>query len=581
MSSPTAAAAEDLRQTLRRIDGRGYKAYKDIKGCYRFDRFTFCIDHVQGDPFAAPSRVHIEVDAETAGFPRWTCESPGGRGRSREIAARDYITRRFAEAARRIAAGHRGTGKGGIIEIDRPGQEVLERTSAFIGEGGVEIRFFVGLPAFGRKIAGRHAEAMLLDEVPEIVAEAAFFGALDDDELRRHVEVVEDADALRSRLPELGLVAFVADGAILPRRSGIDQRPMAAGEAVAFEAPASLRVSVDLPNRGEVSGMGIAEGITLIVGGGYHGKSTLLSAVERGVYDHVPGDGRELVVSDPSAFSVRAEDGRRIEKTCITPFISGLPGGRDTDAFSSEDASGSTSQAANIIEALEAGAEVLLIDEDTSATNFMIRDHRMQELIHDRDEPITPFIDKVRLMHSELGVSTILVLGGSGDYFDVADRVIAMRDYRPIEVTQEAQDIAARFRTERRPEGGETFGPRTKRAPEPHSIDPRKGKREVKLTPRGTSTLGFGTYTVDLSAVSQIVDPSQTRAIGWALARLASRADGKLTVADLVAETEELVRKEELDALTGRPASDLAAFRGLELAAALNRLRSLSVARRT
>ncbi|MFO7782863.1 MAG: ABC-ATPase domain-containing protein, partial [Spirochaetia bacterium] len=170
--------AEDLRQTLRRIDGKGYKAYKDIKGCYRFDRFTFCIDHVQGDPFAAPSRVHIEVDAETAGFPRWTYEPyerPGGVGaaRSREIAARDYITRRFAQAARRIAAGHRGTGKGGIIEIDRPGQEVLDRTSAFIGERGVEIRFFVGLPAFGRKIAGRHAEAMLLEEMPEIVAEAA------------------------------------------------------------------------------------------------------------------------------------------------------------------------------------------------------------------------------------------------------------------------------------------------------------------------------------------------------------------------------------------------------------------------
>ena len=578
--------AEDLRRTLRRIDGKGYKAYKDIKGCYRFDRFTFCIDHVQGDPFAAPSRVHIEVDAETAGFPRWTYEPPAPKAapergpRSREIAARDYITRCFAQAARRISAGHRGTGKGGIIEIDRPGQEVLERTSAFIGEKGVEIRFFAGLPAFGRKIAGHHAEAMLLEEVPEIVAEAAFFAALDEEDLRRQVEVVEDADALRSRLPELGLVAFVADGAILPRRSGIDQRPMASEEAVAFESPASLRLEVELPNRGRISGLGIGTGVTLIVGGGYHGKSTLLSAVERGVYDHVPGDGRELVVSDPSASSIRAEDGRRIEKTCITPFISGLPGGRDTDAFSSEDASGSTSQAANIIEALEAGATVLLIDEDTSATNFMIRDHHMQELIRDRDEPITPFIDKVRLLHEELGVSTILVLGGSGDYFDVADRVIAMRDYRPVEVTSEARDIAARFRTDRRPEGGETFGPRSERAPEPRSIDPRKGKREVKLTPRGTSTLGFGTYTVDLSAVSQIVDPSQTRAVGWALALLASRADGRRTVAELVAETEELVREEGLDALTGRPASDLAAFRGLELAAALNRLRSLSVARR-
>ncbi|MFP4373256.1 MAG: ABC-ATPase domain-containing protein [Spirochaetaceae bacterium] len=572
--------SEDLREKLRRIDGRGYKAYKDIADRYRFESYTLSIDHVQGDPFASPSRVHIEVDARTAGFPSWSYVSPddGRRGsRSREIATRDYITRRFAGAARRIAAGHRGTGKGGLIEIDRPGQEVLERSSAFIGGAGVEIRFFVGLPAFGRKVAGGHAEAMLLEEVPAIVAEAAFFAALDESELRRHVEGVEDADVLRSRLPELGLVAFVAEGAVLPRRSGIDQRPMAAGEAVAFESPPSLRVGVDLPNRGRVTGLGIREGVTLIVGGGYHGKSTLLSAVERGVYNHVPGDGRELVVSDPSAVGIRAEDGRRIEKTCITPFISGLPGGRNTDAFSSDDASGSTSQAANIIEALEVGAHVLLIDEDTSATNFMIRDHRMQELVHDRDEPITPFIDKVRVMHAELGVSTILVLGGSGDYFDVADCVIAMREYRPSDVTRQAWEIAARYPTDRRAEGGDTFGRRAQRAPDPRSIDPRKGKREVKLTPRGTSVLGFGTYTVDLSAVSQIVDPSQTRAIGWALARIAARADGRRSVADLVAEIEELVREQGLDALAGRPVSDLAAFRGLELAAALNRLRSLRV----
>jgi predicted ABC-class ATPase len=564
--------AEDLRSALRRLDGRGYKAYKDITGRYRFDRFTLCIDHVQGDPFAAPSRVHIEVDGQTAGFPAWTTQS-----RSRWIATRDFVTRRFAAAARRIAAGRRGTGKGGLIEIDRPGQEVLERTSAFVGEDGVEVRFFVGLPAFGRRIAAGHAEEMLLGEVPAIAAEAAFFHALDAEALRRHVETVEDADWIRERLSGRGLVAFIAEGSLLPRRSGVDDRPMDAREAVAFASPESLRVGFEPPNRGPVEGLGIPHGVTLIVGGGYHGKSTLLAATARGVYNHLPGDGRELVVSDPSTLTIRAEDGRRIEKTCITPFISGLPGGRDTDAFRSDDASGSTSQAANIIEGLEAGAGVLLIDEDTSATNFMIRDHRMQELIHDRDEPITPFIDKVRLMYEELGVSTILVLGGSGDYFDVADCVIAMREYRPAEVTARARDIAARFRTERRAEGGASFGRRIPRAPVPRSIDPSKGKRAVKLKPQGVSGLGFGTHQVDLQAVSQIVDPSQTRAIGEALVYLGKAADGRRTISELVGEVEEVMRTGGLDAIAGRPESDLAAFRGLELAAALNRLRSLEV----
>ncbi|MFP4066882.1 MAG: ABC-ATPase domain-containing protein [Spirochaetota bacterium] len=568
-------SASDLRDILRRIDGRGYKAYGDLRGRYRFDDFVLSIDHVQGDPFASPSRLHVEVDPATAGFPAWVY-----RSKSREVAARDYLTRCFASGARRHASGRRGTGKGGLIEIDSPGQEMLERTSAFLGEDGVELRFFVGLPAFGRRIAGRHAEEMLLSELPAIIGEAAFFGSLDSEQLRRHVETCEDADTLRKELSSRGLVAFVADGAVLPRRSGVDQRPMESKEAVPFQAPEELRVPFDLPNRGRVTGLGIREGVNLIVGGGYHGKSTLLQAIQRGIYNHIPGDGRELVVADPTTFAIRAEDGRRVEKTCITPFISDLPGGRDTDAFSSDDASGSTSQAANIIEALEVGAGVLVIDEDTSATNFMIRDHRMQELVHDRDEPITPFIDKVRLIHRELGVSTILVLGGSGDYFDVADCVIAMREYRPQEVTEEARRIASRVPTERRSEGGAEFGRRIPRAPVSRSIDPSKGKRAVKLKAQGVSAIGFGTHTVDLSAIAQVVDPSQTRAISQALVHLGNRADGSRTMAELVSEVERMLAERGPDAVSDRPQADLAEFRGLELAAALNRLRSLTVKQR-
>lgn len=426
-------SVDALRNTLHRIDGRGYKAYKDIEGVYHVGEYDLYIDHVQGDPFASPSRIRVRVSQDIAAFPADTFH-PG-----REIALRDFITRLFYGAAKRISKGNRGTGRSGEISIERPGQEILERTSAFVTEDYVETRFVMGLPAFGRRIAARHAIDMLFEELPEIIRTSMFFKNLDGGRLYEHIETAEDADHLRKELETLNLVSFVADGAILPRRSGIDSRPLHAGNVVPFQSPKPLRVTIKLPNRGDITGMGIPRGITLIVGGGYHGKSTILNALELGIYNHIPGDGREFVVSNPQTVKIRAEDGRRIEKTCISPFISNLPFRKDTVSFSTDDASGSTSQAANIIEATELGCQVLLIDEDTSATNFMIRDHRMQELVSKQKEPITPFVDKVKLLYRDRGTSTILVIGGSGDYFDVADLVICMVEYCPQDVTAESK----------------------------------------------------------------------------------------------------------------------------------------------
>ena len=389
----------DLRRILQRIDGRGFKAYRDIKGEYDFGEYTLHIDHVQGDPFASPSRLRVRVPQKISGFPKDTYNN-----RSRAIALRDFLTRCFADASSRFCKGIRASGKSGVIVIDRPGQEILERTSMFVEPDFVEARFRVGLPAFGRRVAGRLAESMLFEELPRIIRYSLFYKNLDSRKLYKHVEVSEDADYLRERLLELNLVGFVAEGAILPRQSGVNPRPLTQGEVISFKSPESLQVTVSLPNSGKQTGMGIKKGITLIVGGGYHGKSTLLNALELGVYNHIPGDGRELVVTDPGMVKIRAEDGRRVEKVDISPFIANLPFGKDTIGFSTEDASGSTSQAANIAEALEAGATVLLIDEDTSATNFMIRDHRMQELVSKEKEPITPFIDKVRLLFQDHGV---------------------------------------------------------------------------------------------------------------------------------------------------------------------------------
>ncbi|MFP4618345.1 MAG: ABC-ATPase domain-containing protein [Spirochaetaceae bacterium] len=563
--------AEDLTTLLRRIDGKGYKAYKDCSGKWEFDHFTLFIDHVQGDPFAAPSRMRVRVPMKIAGFPDDTYSS-----KSREIALRDYLTRRFGSICRR-AKKQGGSGKSGVIDIDMPGQEVIERTSCVLTSDYVEARFIMGLPAFGRKIAGRIAEKMCTEELPQIVEGSLTFANLKKDPLYEHVQTAEDADFLRNLLKEKGLVSFVSDEAVLPRRSGVDDRPMRKDEAVLFTSPESFRISVELPNRGEVTGMGIPLGITLIVGGGYHGKSTLLNAVEQGVYNHIPGDGRELVVTDPDACKIRAEDGRRIEKTAITPFISNLPYGRPTDSFSSENASGSTSQAANIIEAVEAGSTTLLIDEDTSATNFMIRDHRMQELVAKDREPITPFIDKVRQLYADRGVSTVLVIGGSGDYFDVADTVISMNAYVPEDVTAEAKQIAGKYRTERTREGGETFGSIVERAPLPSGIDPSKGKRDVKITLRGPRIIEFGTERIDLTSIERLIHPGQARAIAEAMVTARRVMDGKKTLKELLDEVMSRIDREGLDAVGGKKPGDLVRFRRLELAAALNRLRSFEV----
>lgn len=553
---------EDLRQLLRRIDGRGYKAYKDIQGQYAFDAFSLHIDHVQGDPFASPSRLRLRLDNR---FPDWTYLN-----HSRKVALRDFLTRQFGHAIHRYTKGQRGSGKSGAVFIDQPGQEILERTAVVLEGNQIEVRFQAGLPAFGRRIAGQQAAAILMEELPAIVEHSLFPEALDENKLREHLLTNEDADALRGQLEALGLVAFVANGALLPRASGVDPRPLE--EGLPFQAPENMELEIQLPNR-TISGMGIPGGITLITGGGYHGKSTLLRAIELGIYNHIPGDGREFVVSNPEAVKIRAEDGRYVEKVNISPFINNLPQGADTRQFSTPNASGSTSQAANVMEALEAGARALLIDEDTSATNFMIRDRRMQQLVPKEREPITPFVDKARQLYEELGVSSIIVVGGSGLYFDIADKVLCMLEYQPQDLTERAREIVRLFPQERQEEGGGGFGILSKRAPIARSIDAQKGARE-KVRSFATRSLQFGTHEIDLSAVEQLVDNSQLNAVGDALLYARKYMDGR-PLPEVLDRVMADIASGSLDVLSRRREGHYAAFRKLELAAALNRLRGL------
>ncbi len=564
---------ERLHQILRRIDGRGYKAYKDIRGRYDLDGYILCVDRVQGDPFAAPSQLRVVLEPDFAGF-----DEQDYQNRDRCTALEDFLTRSFARALRRRPSRRAGSGKSGRLEVVRCGQEILERTSCSVSRSGeLTFRFTLGLPAAGRRILGREAWEILSGDIPRLVEDALRCRALDSGEIEHHLNTAEDQRELRRGLRSAGLVAFLADGSLLPRASGASDEP-ASSRVVPLEAPDSMAVTLEAPHRGEVRGLGIARGVTLVVGGGYHGKSTVLNAIARGVYDHVPNDGRDYCVTDLDACVIRAEDGRSISGVDIRAFIGDLPLGKTTKEFSTPDAAGSTSQAAAIMEALEVGAEVLLIDEDTAATNFMIRDRRMRKLVPDDKEPITPFIDRVQQL-SDLGVSTVLVVGGAGDYLDVADAVICMEEYRPRNVSDEARAVAREIPA--RDEGASDLPPfpeSAPRVPERGSLDPRKGRRPERVKAVRTRDILFGEQEIDVSLVEQLVDPAQARAVGDALLYVArDLADGERSLSDILDAVEERLDDRGLASLLPLPAGDRARVRCHELAAALNRLRTLRV----
>ncbi|MGN0141981.1 MAG: ABC-ATPase domain-containing protein [Roseburia sp.] len=564
--------ATDLRNLLKQIDHKSYPAYKDTRGSYDFGKWQLSIDHVQGDPFAAPSRVSVRVAGKMAGFPAGLYDEA-----HRRIALQDYLLRQFARALEKDSFKAKGSGKSGLLSVSRPGQEIIERTASSIDakSGDVTMRFEVGFPANGRTVNSRELEKIFFDFLPECVEHTLFARALDMGKVKACVDLADDQLYIRGQLKEQGLVAFVANGSILPRESGISGRPMR--DAVRFVAPESMEVTMELPHKGTIKGMGIRRGITLIVGGGYHGKSTLLEALELGVYNHIAGDGREYVITEDSAAKIRAEDGRSIKHVDISMFIRDLPNGKDTVAFRTEDASGSTSQAANVVESMEAGAGTLLIDEDTSATNFMIRDELMQRVVNRESEPITPFIDRVTELYEEYGISTVLVAGSSGAYFHKADCILQMKQYAPVEITAFAKKEAENYPVLSVPV-------EKHRAPDKQRIvKPNQALRKddrLKLKVMGRDAFSLNKETVDLRYVEQLADTEQLQALGYLLKYAELRVfDGRKTVTEAVDVLWKLVEDKGLAAVCDGSyvPSGLAMPRKQELFACINRYRSLNL----
>lgn len=531
------------------LDGRPYPAYRDLaRRTWTVGPGTLAFEHVQPDPFAAASRLRVDLGLDTTRLPADVLRTPDTRR-----AAADVLHRALA---RRLG--------GNDLTIATPPAEVLEHTAVGVApDGRVVVRLTAALPAARRRILGRAAATLLAERLPAALDDAVVHS--DHDALAAEVAAIEDQVALRAALDAHGLVAFLADGSILPRRSGVVETPLP--DALPLRAPDALAVTLVAPHAGAVRGLGIPTGVTLVVGGGYHGKSTLLDAIARGVYDHPPGDGRERCVTVATAVHVRAEDGRAVRAVDLRPFIGRLPFGRSTSSFDTDDASGSTSQAAAIVEALEAGARALVVDEDTAASNFMVRDARMRRLIPGDDEPITPLVDRVRELHDARGVSSVLVVGGAGDWLDVADTVVRMTDYLPRDARADAHAVVAAMPPDGAPRAPGPWRPAAPRIPDPAALDPRRRVRAHR-----TDRIAFGDDEIDVSPLAQLVDPAQCRFLGDALGvLLRDLADGRRSVPELL----DLIDARGLAGIAAPGFGDRARARRFEVAAALNRLRAI------
>lgn len=534
--------SEELRQQLRSINRKSYPAYKGLKGLYHFGNYILSIDHVQGDPFASPSHVSIQISHRDAGFP-----DEYYKDTLTKTTLCDYLTRQFEKQVSQYSFRAKGSGKSGLLTVSHCGQEVLSRTACEITEKGITARFFVGFPANGRTINATELEKILFDFLPLCIQKSFFYSSLDAKELQNYIELAEDQEFIRQTLPVKNLCAFIADGSILPRESGISSRPMKA--SVPFTSPDSLRISMELPHKGKITGMGIPKGITLIVGGGYHGKSTLLNALELGVYNHIPGDGREYVITDATAVKLRSEDGRFIKDVDISMFINDLPNKKDTRCFSTLDASGSTSQAAGIVESIEAGSHLFLLDEDTSATNFMVRDAFMQQVIQREKEPITPFLERAEDLYKKAGISTILVAGSSGAFFHIADTIIQMDNYVPKDITASVKKLCSQYplpavsvtdfqlphshRIMSKPTESSNRLRHNSRGN--HSDSGAAKPERLKTRISGTDGFSLGRQEIDLRYTEQLIDTEQTAALGLLLKYAVEHlADGRRTLPEIV-----------------------------------------------
>ena len=517
-----------LYQKIRTLNGKNYGLYKSLADKpWDFGDFVLDFLHVQGDPFAPASRVVVRAKLSALGYaPEW------GSDFEHRLALSDFLYRRLGRLVQ-----ERYPGKDAAVVFNTAGPEMLVRNSLWIDNGELRACLQVRLPGEGRKIQAEEAAEILTMVLPDLVSAGLYCDKAAVPELQEYYRVLAERKAILAELDARGLCAFVPDGAVLPRASGLSEMPLEG--AVKFEAPEEMAVTLSVCGR-EIRGMGIPKGITVITGGAFHGKSTLLQALIRAVFPHVPGDGREGIVVDETALRVGVEDGRSVRGTDLSMFVRDLPGGISTKDFNTLSASGSTSEAANLLEAMEAGARTFFIDEDSSAVNFLIRDVRVRKLLGDEREPLIPLTDRIREL-ATAGMSFVLVAGACGDYLDIADNIIVMANYR----AECARFTACAGQGRSKPAEASVSLDLVPPSPRPFavymqplqkSVRPASAvERQVKVKLSGDFLLQIGFLVADTSRLVTLVDKQQRLGAGFMMLNMlqnaASNSEGEAGVA--------------------------------------------------
>ena len=520
-----------LYQKIRSLQGKNYGLYKSLADrSWDFGDFVLEFLHVQGDPYAPASRVMIKSSLQMLGF-----SSEWGSSYERRLALSDFLYRKLSALVR-----EKYPDKDAAVVFDTAGPEMLVRNALWVDNGELRACLQVRLPGDGRKIQAEAAAEILTMVLPDLVSAALYNSGESKPEgveleLLEHYRVLAERKAILEELEKRNLVAFVPNGAVLPRASGLSELPMEG--AVPFTAPAEMEVTLNANGR-EIRGMGIPNGITVISGGAFHGKSTLLQALTKAVYPHIPGDGREGIVISESAVRVGVEDGRSVRGTDLSQFVRDLPGGISTKNFTTACASGSTSEAANLMEAMEAGSDVFLIDEDSSAVNFLIRDVRVRKLLGDDREPLIPLTDRIREIKNR---SFILVAGACGDFLDLADNIIVMASYKAECARINGKNVATGLNAV---SVGDAVVAAAKIVPNlPAFVEPQcrdfaeyvkpllpslrpasAVERQVKVKISGDTLLQIGFLVSDTSKAGALVDKQQRFGAGFMLLNLCQNA---------------------------------------------------------
>ena len=562
---------------LAEIDGKPFAEYERLLGDFDFARYVIKCSKIEITRDAENPVFNIRVPQSIAELPGHLYDSP-----VRRTALEDYLVRNLCAVTERIARFNESGWARRNILIAEPGQKILPRTAVIVTKEYIDARIRIALPykvyATGERLVDAEmARKVFFEDLPEVVSSSIFCCNLDLDEAEEFVNGMEDADRVRQTLSTLGLVSFVGEGSLLAREPNSDLPDY---ERIApFEVSESAQTEIEVPNSGKIIGLGIPVGLTVVLGDAANGRKDFMSAIAAGVFNHIPGDGREAVVTVSDAVQIEVDRGRSVQEVNITPFLSEAEDGNPA-SYSTRSADSFISQAAGTIEALEVGARVLIFDENTSASAFLTTDARVAALLG--STPRASLAQRARQIVDELGIS--LVIGGENlvaEYIPLADTVLKVEDFQVTNITEEAKALNLALPPEA---AAVNLGPMLGRSRwiMPSSIDAAVGNKDVVIEAVDLKAIQFGRSVIELDSVPQIADESQTLTLGLLLyyAKLRYMQEG-YPLREMLDMIDRDLSSEGLGTISRDLRGDLARPRRYELAAALNRLPTFRVSHAT